>query len=370
MFHNRDISSPSPISTQPPNKTTTMTTSSGSPFYFELPEAELKHLPKWGPHETRLLSAVIAALRTGLEVHNRKSNLPTSAIDTSTYAGKETEKFIALAARDHFHGDKFMALRLTGPSLTFIRSTLPSISTMPKDQKDMEKVILRLCLWRAFAVGCAAHLKEITFVGKAWEPSEKELADIVKSWIKKSKLSMPVYGQLMIEGSKVSLMISQFSALGKDLATLSSKNKAALTFETVYNKIADAKIPYIPKGGLLVWLMTSDLSEYAFCTTPKVEDLCKHMELSSTSGPKKAVERAWGTTAKEKDIEKTLAQIMNVLEDPPAKMAQLIETVQGCEKAQGRCLNVVDLEHALCKVARMYSSAEKGTKKRKRMVEE
>jgi len=53
-----------------------------------------------------------------------------------------------------------------------------------------------------------------------------------------------------------------------------------------------------------------------------------------------------------------LRKLVEVFDDPPTMMPTVRKMVRQCEQIQGRKVNVVDVEHALCKVARQLSKRE------------
>lgn len=62
-----------------------------------------------------------------------------------------------------------------------------------------------------------------------------------------------------------------------------------------------------------------------------------------------------------------LRKIVEVINNPTEAMRNIQEILRGCEEIQGRKVTVVDIEHALCKVARQLSMA-KGRESKKQKV--
>lgn len=68
---------------------------------------------------------------------------------------------------------------------------------------------------------------------------------------------------------------------------VASDRGATRTFEQVYNLLCFLNIPTVPKHGLLVWLISSDLAEWNICTQPDIETLAMHMGVSSEGSSSK-----------------------------------------------------------------------------------
>jgi hypothetical protein len=334
-----------------------------TPIYFELSQHDLAHLPPtFGPFESRLLSSLVGIFKTSLSIHPLKSSNEPLQISTSTISGKAMNKFINSAAKDHFNGDKFISLRLLGPSLQYITAEIPLTSMVAKEKKDIVPLILQLCIWRTFAVGSQRHLRELKFTTNPQAMTTNEITEIVTSWIANKKLYMSVYGNLMIDKDKVKKIVeklwelAEFLALGVMLVDSVPSEIRRWAFSDVYEQISTLTIPFIPRGGILIWLLSSDFSEYQICDQPTVDDLANHIAFAKTSGPLKAlklVRELSGKSENEISNRDGLAKVRGVFEDPPLEMVGLREIVDDCEAVQGRKLNMVDLEHGLCKITRM-----------------
>lgn len=326
---------------------------SESPVYFGIADDELAQLTTLSSFESELLSTLLGVFMTGLVVHKIKQKTEEGdVIDRTTRAGKTTDKFIQAAGRGHFNGDKLISLRLLGPSLEYIKEYLPQILTQDNDECSITSKIFQLLVWRCFAVGNVKHLEELTFDKP---PTTREIAAIITGWISVRKLCMGVYGNLMIEKHKIEEMVEKLAELAEHLSS-ELQEQGVRTFDVLYRYIVSCAIPSIPKGGILVWLICSDLSEYRVCEPPTVNDLAVHVDFAKTSGPKKALElvHEWAPGGELSSIREVLTNIMDIIDFPPQDLPGLRNILDSCEAAQGRKLNVVDLEHGLCKITRMW----------------
>lgn len=175
-------------------------------------------------------------------------------------------------------------LRLTGPSMRFISTALPALLT-PRN-------IFQLCIFRAFAFGDVSRLQQLVLPPPTEsqgeehyndkEPGFDTLLGIIGDWTGSTgkQISLSVYGRFQIIISKAPSMLSLLWSFSKavNLLSHSSASPSALpTFASVYSLLAEYKVPSLPHGGLLLWLITSDLAEYGLCAMPKVDDLVDHM---------------------------------------------------------------------------------------------
>jgi len=225
---------------------------------------------------------------------------------------------------------------------------------------------LQLCLWRVFAIGNEAHLRElkrliISGLSKNQIVDIEEARSIMESWVtggKMSHLSMWVYSSFKTEKAKFKEMITKFLAFSQALASQLQQYKGnAISFNDIYYHILPSyEIPAVRRGGLIGWLICSDFSEYGVCSVPEVGDLATHMKLSKSSGPLKAMSQVRKWTEGEGGYvsdENALMRVMEVFDAPPDGMVEFKKLLRECETAQGRKLNVIDLEHGLCKIGRM-----------------
>lgn len=300
--------------------------SRASPVYFELSQGDLAHLPSdFGPFETHLLSALAGIFEIGLIMNGQKLKETLIDLDKSSPLAITTKKFIKLATKSHCNGDKFISLRLSGPSLQYMKAQLPLTSLISLEKHLVARNILQILLWRTFAVGNKDHLRQLTFSNITQPMVKENITKLIISWINNKKLLMSVYGNLMINKDQVGEIVEKYWSLAEHLAQIIEKfvrappQQQLPTFEDVYNHICASTIPSIPRGGLLVWLLTSDFSEYKVCSPPSVNDLAKHIAFAKTSGPSVAMKlvKEWsGETTNKVSDKEAVVKIMNVFEDP------------------------------------------------------
>jgi hypothetical protein len=237
--------------------------------------------------------------------------------------------------------------------------------------------IFQLSIWSTFAFGDKEHIKDLTLEQDV-SPDLESIVASITTWGGNANIAMPVYGNFQIIKSKVPQMLHllwEFSqALSEDYNTLGT----ALTFAEVYKRLADKKVPSLPLGGIIIWLLISDFVEYGICFAPTEKDLAEHIiptakgSFGSPSGPTAALKYAAEMAEEEmpKDaaaLANVLRKIFDVINSPTEAMPTIQEIVRGCEEIQGRKVTVVDIEHALCKVARQLSMA-KGRESKKQKV--
>jgi hypothetical protein len=256
--------------------------------------------------------------------------------------------------------DKFFPLRLTGSSMKEIIAIFPLGKTPMTAFK-----IFQLSIWRTFAFGDKERIKDLTLEQDA-SPDLESIIATITTWGGKSNIAMPVYGNFQIIKSKVPQMLHllwEFSqALSKDCNTPG----ATLTFAEVYKRLADKKVPSLPPGGIIIWLLISDFVEYGICFAPTEQDLAEHIipiakgSHGSPSGPTAALKYAAESAEEEMPndaaaLTKVLRKIIEVFNNPTEAMPTIQMLVRVCKEIQGRNLNMVDIEHALCKIARQLS---------------
>jgi len=225
--------------------------------------------------------------------------------------------------------------------------------------------IFQLSIWRTFAFGDKERIKDLTLEQDA-SPDLESIIATITTWGGKSNIAMPVYGNFQIIKSKVPQMLHllwEFSqALSKDCNTPG----ATLTFAEVYKRLADKKVPSLPPGGIIIWLLISDFVEYGICFAPTEQDLAEHIipiakgSHGSPSGPTAALKYAAESAEEEMPndaaaLTKVLRKIIEVFNNPTEAMPTIQMLVRVCKEIQGRNLNMVDIEHALCKIARQLS---------------
>lgn len=354
------------------------------PFYFEPAPVALQSL-NLTPLETQLLSSLLGTFRLGVHISRLSSKLKGKekldeqplVIDQTTDSGKRCAVYIKSALSTHVSSDKKFPLRLTGPSMSFISTVLPAIIT--------SKDIFQLCVFRVFGFGDLSRLKLLVLPdlphgegdGNDHQVSRKLESEfvmgIIKGWVgpKGMRILISAYGNFQVEIAKAPQMIALLQSFSLEVALLahpsaSFSSKPSLpTFSSIYELLAAKKIPSLPHGGLLVWLITCDLAEYGLCELPNVENLITHMLGKGTpEGPNGAVNTiavyVGAHRPDDMDLEVILKNVWKIIEnetkeykdDWSGEPTVIREILKECEVAQKRRISVMDLEHALCKISR------------------
>ncbi|KAH8773030.1 hypothetical protein BGZ57DRAFT_855320 [Hyaloscypha finlandica] len=273
---------------------------------------------------------------------------------------------IATALASDFTADKFFPLRLTGASMRQI------IQILPIQSGTTALNVFQLAIFRVFGFGDKSHLTALA-LPQSTPPNFNSLATTITAWGGPSNIALPVYGNFQVVKSKIPTMLTllwEFSqALHNDYTTRKTAG-AALTFASVYKSLADKRIPSLPSGGIIPWVLVSDYVEYGICLSPTAQDLAEHIMPSSKSskgspsGPTAGLKHAADISKEEmpKDaaaLAGVLRKIMQVLMEPGKEMKTVMKLVGACEEVQGRRVSVVDVEHALCKVSRQLGMVKK-----------
>ena len=351
------------------------------PLYFE-PEAFYLQSLDLTPIELQLLSSLLSTFKLGVHLYrlgqdpNRAAKNDAKPFDVAerTEAGKLCATYIKNALSSHMAGDKKYPLRLTGPSMSFISTILPALLT----SHDM----FQLCIFRAFAFGDLLRLQLLVLPkpgggGKqtgTQEPDFKALLLILRGWTGPtgSGISLSAYGQFQVIFAKIPLMLERLWSFSVDLAmlwhsTAYSTPKIPPSFTSIYEMLYKKEIPSLPRGGLVVWLIACDMAEYGICTMPTINDYIEHLlSKPKVSGPSNAINAIAAHVGADPpddiELETMLKTVWKAIEDGtkewPAKEKfrggpnVLQEIVKECGVVQKRPLQVMDLEHALCKISR------------------
>ncbi|KAH8596234.1 hypothetical protein B0O99DRAFT_686277 [Bisporella sp. PMI_857] len=336
-------------------------------FFFELPEHDLQCLQGFTDFEKKLLSCLAAAFQTGVKYHNSLNDFPSTDFNTDTRSPeleKDCEAYIKNAKLYYQRGDKFVSLRLAAPSLAYMKKAVGSIGVSAQ-------AFQQIFLWRVFAFGHRDHLEELKFAnGLAIDGSA--LTALIESWVHSEKLGNHTYGNLMIPKASIAEIVTKLLNLGNEISNI-YRTGGVQTFRFVLNLIIERKIPIIPKGGLMAWLLACDIFEFGACYAPTVKDLDDHLYSSKATGPKAAIQyiKEWVGLGNKKTVSYTTSftNVLQMLQNPLPGMVTLNKLVYDCERIQGRKLNAVDLEHALCKISRMWDVTRRRLAKEARTLE-
>ncbi|KAH6665646.1 hypothetical protein B0J14DRAFT_643465 [Halenospora varia] len=313
---------------------------------------------------SHLLSTLTHTFNQGLLLATLPSLLNFTP-DTSTSQGILQQKYITKALSNDLHRDKLFALRKTGSSMKYIHSALPP----PISPTATSKSIFQLCIWRTFAFGNADFLEKLTLFTTPETQDEETESDFeaINTMIQTfgapgtTKILLPAYGQLSIIKAKVPSMLSKLWSFAQELSSSLSPKSPLLSFAEVQKRLLEKEIPTIGANGLLVWVLICDLSEYGLCSPPTPKDLAVHIippnpKKKGPSGPTKGLQ----LVAERNDVTAPLGsieelalvfeEVMKAWEQMESK--EIKELVARCEELQGRVLNMADLEHGLCKIAR------------------
>ncbi|PVH84099.1 hypothetical protein DL98DRAFT_652137 [Cadophora sp. DSE1049] len=327
---------------------------------FSPSPAELRYLGL-SQYETYLLSRLVQTLRLGAYMSMKLSNTDVP-LDSSHPGAADCEAYIKSAFSSDMLSDRLFPLRHTGSSMRFILAQRP----VPDDASKLTTVkIFQLCVWRTFAFGNKEHLEEVTFKGDK-KPDLQKLASTIQMWGNgELKLPVPAYGQLQITKAKIPTMLSSLWELSEEISSKLKSKSSTPTFTALHERLLNKKIPAIPPHGLIAWLLTSDFFEYGLCQPPTIQNLADHMMKSGTSGPKGAIKIVAEETnqpapATLEELAHVLTRVFAIIESPTENTPTIQQVVADCKDIQGRELTVVDLEHALCKIARQNTRAKAG----------
>ncbi|KAK0113333.1 hypothetical protein ONS96_014198 [Cadophora gregata f. sp. sojae] len=334
-----------------------------SSVYFSPEPAELRVLGL-SQYEIYLLSRLIQTLRLGVYMNN-KINDSKLDLDNTNALAADCEAYIKSAFSSHMLSDRLSPLRHTGSSMRFILKHF-LIHEDPSQLKNHN--IFQLCVRRTFEFGNQQHLEEAYF-DEEEGPDLQNLASVIQLWGNgEFKLPIPAYGKLQITKAKIPIMLSSLWELWEGMSSKLNSKSNLPTFEALHERLLSKKIPAIPPHGLIAWLLTSDFFEYGLCQRPTIQDLAEHIMKSGTSGPRGALRIAAEETNQpapktSAELAHVLTRVFATLESPAENMSTIRQVVVDCEEIQRRNLTVVDLEHALCKMARQITRAKAGNRK-------
>lgn len=329
-------------------------------LYFSPKPAELRALDL-SQYEIHLLSRLIQTLRLGVYM-NEKLNNGAGPLDNSHPGATDCEAYIKSAFSSDMLSDRLFPLRHTGFSMRFILAHV----AVPSDAGHLSALqIFQLCVWRTFAFGSKEHLLKVTFEGNT-KPDIEHLASTIQHWGNGPlKLPVPAYGQLQIIKAKIPTMLSCLWEVSGEISSMARSKSTPPTFAALHQRLLNKRIPSIPPHGLIAWLLTSDFFEYGLCQPPTVRDLAEHITKSGTSGPTGALkiiadESNQAAPATTEELERVFIRVFAIFENPAQHTPTIQEVVAECTSIQGRSLTVVDMEHALCKIARQNTRASAG----------
>jgi len=326
-------------------------------MYFQPVDGDLEAIGILAPFTKQLVSCLIHTFRQGVYLADDQSRAP---IDTKSSSGTVCQKYVTSALKSDVAADKLFSLRRTGPSVKLMVQLLPFTS------KLTSKTVFQLCIWRTFAFGHREHMKESTLSLDSKPLNLDTLAETIKTWGGPVQILVQAYGNFQVKKSRATEMLEKLW----ECSVAVKEKKGNPTFAEVYNFICEHDIPSVRQGGIVVWLLSCDLSEYGLCLPPTATDLAKHMleGKSKPAGPAKGLEVA-GKIAGEavplgsvETLAAVFEEVIGVFGNPNQKSQVVIDMVNDCEKLQGRKFTVADLEHGLCKIAREESLSGRGKK--------
>ncbi|KAE9365350.1 hypothetical protein N431DRAFT_518537 [Stipitochalara longipes BDJ] len=341
-------------------------------FYFALPPDESQLLAGFSSFEKNLLSSIVHTLRLGVYLKQRLDGT-ASELDQEIGGFAAIQPFVKSALSTDFSADKFFPLRLTGASMKEITRIIPLQSGTMTALK-----IFQLALFRTFAFGDKERIKAST-LARDTPPDLDSIAAIITTWGGDVNIALPVYGNFQVIKAKIPIMLALLWEFAETLHNDYSTRATAIHFTEVYQSLAEKKVPSLPYGGVVTWVLVSDFVEYGICAAPTEQDLAEHIMPTSnssrgspsgpTGGIKYVAEISGADMPKDAAaLAEILHKLMAVFNNPPKKMVAITKLVRDCEEIQGRKINIVDVEHALCKVARQVSKAKIRESKKKKVV--
>jgi hypothetical protein len=341
--------------------------------YFQLSDQEMQGLGGISLFEKSLLSSLVHTLRLGVHLDQKVKGTATE-LDERDPGYFCINKYIASARASDMPSDKLFPLRLRGPSMKSIVRTLPVQNVL--FSATLARSIFQLCIWRAFAFGDKDRIRELTL--EQASPDLTSIGTTICAWGGISNIAVRAYGNFQVVKGKVPSMLSLHWEFSQTLSNDITTRAYPYTFAELHENLCKKSVPSIPRGGIIIWVFTSDFSEYELCFPPTAEDLARHIKPlkgphGSPSGPSDALKhiaaQSNGQVPKDADtLAKVIRNILEVLNNPPEHLPIVRKLVLDCEGAQGRKLGVVDMEHALRKITRQIRMAAKGSQSKKQKV--
>ncbi|KAI9049230.1 hypothetical protein LZ554_007077 [Drepanopeziza brunnea f. sp. 'monogermtubi'] len=332
-----------------------------TPTQAELALPELANLPGFAKD---LFCAVVHTLRLGLFLAQPDHDVRT--FDQSHPGEENCRKYVISALSSAFMADKMFPLRKTGATMQYIIQTIRA-TRMPMTFTGM---IFQLCIWRTFAFGNKDKMVAIS-LNTPWlkySINLDSLASTIKAWASVAHIAVPAYGNLQIRKDFVKDMLEKLMAFSEKVSVVSLTHPYLVAFAQMQDDLTDRHIHAIPEHGLISWVLVSDLFEFGLCLPPTPEDLVRHITNTNARGAKNAVkviaeQGAAGPPKNPDEIVHALREIMAVFNNPPAGSWVKI-LVDSCALWQERPLNIIDIEHVLCKLSRQASRAKLGKGKK------
>lgn len=196
-------------------------------------------------------------------------------------------RYLEIALGTWADGDKFMPFRMHAPSMSLVESLFPKYQTNVNISKKGSSAsrtgskveehslnIFRLAVIRIFGVGDPALIQALANATKSSEVITKLESSLPAD---KKSLSRSVYGQLLIPCKTITEIVTNCEKLGSSLANKIHNQKEEATFEYVQSHIEAANIPYMKAQCLLTWLFGCDLAALGYCAEATWDDLADKM---------------------------------------------------------------------------------------------
>ena len=315
-----------------------------------------RHLLEYLIHSFEVGRAILALQRKHGQVL-KKWPANATISKSRAFADPLLALHIEKSARVWCPGDKFIIFRRQSPSMQLIQSCYPLTDPIRgKDDAFLRVFLWRLFLWRMYAFGKESRIKKVAGL--------RDLQDwnsmVARKKKKTAKGNVLCYSQFRITPASRQLQV--FTRIWASIPELSRflRSESLPSFDTVRDAIQALKIPFLPHNGLVTWLVTCDLFEYGLCQPPTTRDLAlkigrlsmeESTQTSGGSGPGAAFE----VVARERGLEIPY-QSQAALEEGLDRLHRAFLSVHGMtwREITGREFNMVDMEHALCKITREW----------------
>ena len=261
-------------------------------------------------------------------------------------------KYIVHACNTITNGDKLTPHRFVGPSSQQILKYYPEPSSC---KVNLQRFLWHLLTWRLFGFSrleVIQKLKGTTNVDEALGV----LSEVDKSSGKPITV-ISAYGNFRIPVDKRQAVLNGLNRLSQILSQKLMTTEMA--FSDVLDAIKSQNVLFLPRDGLLSWLIVCDLAEWNLCAPPTVMELSDKIGQPPFEQGKKAKGGAGTREAlivvreacklefpfkTSEEFQTMLSQVFDALKH---------EVGDECKQLQGRDLTMADMEHMLCKISRL-----------------
>ena len=267
------------------------------------------------------------------------------------------QKFMVQAYHTDMQVDKFIALRVQGPSFLVIRE----LYSESYDEIDNPvQFLYDLFAWWFLGFGRPLLIQDLK--GSTFPANTIQHIKNYEMAVGTRITYIQAYGDMRIrEDLWLSTLQKIHSLVPEFVCWRQQRSGGTPSFEATSAYIERLDIPYFHPGGLIHWLFICDIAEYKFCLPPTGLDLVRKLggvplrysaKAKGGSGAIQAFEQiqqevnmtmTYKTSEELVDALDTIARYLN---------ENMIEEV---EQWVGRLLTIADMEHMLCKISREES---------------